>query len=271
MNADGTEIRTLVEMPNYAWLGSPNWSHDGKQVAFDATMSGFENDHIFVVNAAGGEPRDIGSGSQPSWSADDKQICFFTLANNPDGEKVGVYVMTAEGKSRQFVTTGTKGRWSSDGGKIAYLDRNNNTTTIFVYSILDAESKPILKQRYSNLSPPVWSDDGKQICFVGRRGANQPMELCVIDADGNAPPVAKFKENVSQVSPCWAPGNKILFAIAADPQASAQPRWLDPTADDLPTVDRLQCRKLLGPLLVARSEANRISVRSLTILLDRLR
>ena len=32
----------------------------GKQVAFDATVGGAQNDHIFVVDAAGGEPRDLG-------------------------------------------------------------------------------------------------------------------------------------------------------------------------------------------------------------------
>ena len=65
MNPDGSGMHTLVEMPGYSWVGSPSFSHDGKQVAFDGTRDNFENDHIFVIDAAGGEPRDIGLGSRP--------------------------------------------------------------------------------------------------------------------------------------------------------------------------------------------------------------
>src|SRR4051812_28279023 len=133
MNIDGTGLRTLSEMPGYVWQGSPSWSRNGKQIAFDATVAGFEQDRIFLVDAAGGEPRDIGFGSQPSWSADSKQLCFFMAANNPAHEKVGVWVMNADGSSRQFVSPGSQGRWSSDGGQIAYSFRYKGSPNIWVY------------------------------------------------------------------------------------------------------------------------------------------
>ena len=168
MNADGTGIRTLAELPGHTFHGSPCWSHDGKQVAFDATVGGAQNDHIFIVDAAGGEPRDLGLGSQPSWSGDDKQICFFTLSNNPAGETVGVWLMNADGNSRQYLMPGIRSRWSNDGGKIAYIDYSKGVN-ITVYSLLDGETKTLLNEQFNNISPPAWSEDGKQICFVGLR------------------------------------------------------------------------------------------------------
>jgi Tol biopolymer transport system component len=236
MNADGTDIKTLVDMPGYYWEGSPFWSHDGKRIAFDATVDErFEHDHIFVVDAEGGEPHDLGSGSQPSWSADDKQLCFFTLAGNSDDEKVGVYVMNADGKARQFLTGGTKARWSNDGGRIAYLNRNEGTNTIWVYDIVMGERKPILKDKFVNLmSPPVWSPDGKQICFVARRNQGDAPELCLMDVDGDGKATTLVKDQISNVFPCWSPGDKILFAMG-DVGQSAQPCWLDPAKPAAPT------------------------------------
>jgi Tol biopolymer transport system component len=233
MNIDGTGLRTLSEMPGYAWQGSPNWSHDGKKIAFDATTGGFEQDHIFVVDAAGGEPRDIGLGSQPSWSADDKQLCFFTLPGNPAEEKVGVWVMNAEGQARQFVTTGTKGRWSNDGSRIAYIDEHDGAETIWLYNIVDAESKPLLQYKFAGLSPPVWSDDSQQIAFVGIRDGVESPQLCVINTERKGAPAVKIKEDLTFVSPCWAPAKNILVGMAGE--NGAKPRWLDPRKNDPPT------------------------------------
>ena len=235
MNADGCDIQTLVDMPGYYWEGSPFWSHDNKHIAFDATVDeNFAHDHIFVVDAAGGEPRDLGAGSQPGWSADDKQLCFFTLAGNSDDEKVGVYVMNADGKGRQFLTAGTKARWSNDGGRIAYLNRNEETNTIWIYDIVMGERKPVLKEKFVNMmSPPVWSPDGKQICFVARRNRGDSPELCLLDVDGDGKATTLVKDQVSDVFPCWSPGEKILFGTGQGGQ-SAQPCWLDPAKPNAP-------------------------------------
>ena len=237
MNADGTGIRTLAELPGHTFHGSPCWSHDGKLVAFDATVGGAQNDHIFVVDAAGGEPRDVGLGSQPSWSGDDKQICFFTLSNNPAGETVGVWLMNADGNSRQYLMPGMRNRWSNDGGKIAFIDYSKGVN-ITVYSLLDGETKTLLNEQFNNISPPAWSEDGKQICFVGRRAGASDYELCVADVEGENKITTKYKENVNfYTTPCWAPGKKILFGIGS--KATAQPHWLDPTQDNAPT--KIEC------------------------------
>src|SRR5262245_8887885 len=236
MNIDGTGMRTLVDMPGYDWVGSPYWSRDGKRIVFDAMQGGFQNNHIFVIDAAGGQPHDIGLGSQPSCSADDKQICFYMHDGNPDGEKPGVYVMNADGKGRQFVTPGIRPRWYSQSGRIAYLNERNGANTLWIYSALEAENKAILGDEFAEVeSPPVWSKDGKQIAFLGRRQGSDNPELCVVETEGKFAVTTKVKEQVSWVSPCWLPGDKILFALSASADSSAQPHWIDPKNSDPPT------------------------------------
>jgi len=233
MNADGSHVRTLIDMPGYFWQGSPHFSHDGKRIAFDGTVNElFQNDHIFVIDVAGGEPRDLGLGSQPSWSSDDKQICFFMLDGNSNNELPGVYVMNADGKSRQFLTPGAFPRWSPDGGRIAYLNDRDGVTSIWIYSILDSETKPLLSDKVAAVSPPAWSPDSHQIAFLGRRKPEDDRELCLVQTEGDNDLKTLCKDHVSSIAPCWSPGSKILF-VARPPGGSTlfarpcKPRQVD--------------------------------------------
>jgi len=218
MNADGSAVRTLIDMPGYFWQGSPYFSHDGKRIAFDGTVNpSFQNDHIFVIDAAGGEPLDLGLGSQPSWSEGDKQIAFFMMDGSPNGEQAGVYVMNADGKSRTFLTPGAFPRWSPDGGKISYLNDHNGVQSIWVYSILDSEAKPLLTEKLAAIgSPAVWSPDSKQIAFLGRHNAGGDLELCLAQAEGESDIKTLCKDHISSIAPCWSPASKILFVFRCD-------------------------------------------------------
>src|SRR5262245_31374287 len=170
-------------------------------------QGGFQNNHIFAIDAAGGQPHEVGLGSQPSFSSDDKQICFYMHEGNPDNEKPGVYVMNASGKGRQFVTPGIRPRWHSDSGRIAYLNERNGANTLWIYSVVEGESKAILGDEFAEVySPPVWSKDGKQIAFLGRRQGADNLELCIVQTERKFAVTTKVKEQVSAVSPCWLPG-----------------------------------------------------------------
>ena len=41
INADGTGLRHIVSLPDVTRLGSPDWSRDGKKIAFDGWKSIF--------------------------------------------------------------------------------------------------------------------------------------------------------------------------------------------------------------------------------------
>jgi Tol biopolymer transport system component len=238
INADGSGLRTVVEMPGYHWAGSPRFSHDGKLIAFDATQDRFENDHIFVVDAEGGQPRDLGLGSRPTWSADDKQLCFFMFEGSSADDKRGIYAANIDGKSRQFVVAGTKGNWSPEGGRIVYVEnQDNGPNTLWVYNLLEGQSKVLLKDKFSAiLSSPAWSPNGKQVCFIGRRERAGEPELCIIDADGNGAAETKFKGPVTEDFPSWSATNRILFLQVAARGASPRAHWLDPSSSDPPTL-----------------------------------
>ncbi len=93
MNAEGTNPTNLTN--HLATDGSPDWSPDGKQIAFSSNRDG--NSEIYVMSADGANPinltnhpaRDVGA----TWSPDGKQIAF---SSNRDGDWE-IYVMSADG------------------------------------------------------------------------------------------------------------------------------------------------------------------------------
>src|SRR5947207_13465428 len=62
----------------------PAWSPDGRFIAF---TSGGKQEDVWVVEAAGGQPRQVAAGGYPSWSADGKRLFFVT---RPQGQ---IYVV----------------------------------------------------------------------------------------------------------------------------------------------------------------------------------
>jgi Tol biopolymer transport system component/DNA-binding winged helix-turn-helix (wHTH) protein len=59
-------------------IGTPRWSPDGRQIAFDAILAG--NRDIYVINSTGGKPRPVTTEQSeeccPSWSRDGRWIYF---------------------------------------------------------------------------------------------------------------------------------------------------------------------------------------------------
>ena len=66
---------TTLDSPN---TGSPSWSPDGANIAFDSRVEGHAD--IFVVSASGGSPRRLTKepfeNQIPSWSRDGRWVYF---------------------------------------------------------------------------------------------------------------------------------------------------------------------------------------------------
>ena len=73
MNVDGSDLRKLaLNDSEITSPGSPDWSPDGKQIAFDQ----FSTSSIYLVNADGTGLKKIGSGVMPTFSPDGKRLAF---------------------------------------------------------------------------------------------------------------------------------------------------------------------------------------------------
>jgi Tol biopolymer transport system component len=216
MNADGTKLR-LVTGPAapYTHLGSPEFSADGKQIAFDMSMGSTGSSRIMVVDSDGKNLKDLGLGCMPSFSADGKQI-----VHSQPGK--GIVIMDADGGNRSVLdAAGWGAQFSPDGKYVAY-GRSGNITVINVKTkerqvLLAGEAASRYSHTYWNLG---WSHDGRTVAFKAQRKDTGRNEVVVADV-GNPESFQVLVEEQPGIVPdfTFSPDNqKVLFAMINSPR-----------------------------------------------------
>ena len=112
MNVDGSDLRKLsLNDSEITSPGSPDWSPDGKQIAFDQ----FSTSSIYLVNADGTGLKKIGNGVMPTFSPDGKRLAF---------SGSGMSVMDLDGSHVKVLSEeGWGAQWSPNGKWIAFESR----------------------------------------------------------------------------------------------------------------------------------------------------
>ncbi len=174
MKADGSEVRKVAEVKGYAEHGSPRWSHDGKQLAFDASRVPDGVRACFVVGADGAGLREVAKGRFPDWSPDDKQLAFHNT--NAEGT-AEVFVQNLDGQGLVKIAAGSSPRWSADGSSLVYSDQN----MLHAVDLLTGEQNKLLSEPQEVCEGFAWSPGGNQVAVVVQPPAYAPRRLLLVD------------------------------------------------------------------------------------------
>jgi Tol biopolymer transport system component len=234
MGADGSHPRRLLAMPEFTDTGSPEWSPNGRKIAFDAWRGvvgeRWERAHVFVVNADGSGPKDLGEGAMPSWSPDSKQLTFCQYAPH------GVWISNADGSGRKCIAAdGWGSEWSPKRNEIAYTVYQCGSANICLYDVAKAEGRMLLERPYRQIWWGMsWSPAGKWLCFKGTL-PNGHSEIAAVATAGEKkgfkvilPSSAVCESRSVQATIAWgSPGNQILVCMATKTDRIPQLYLLD--------------------------------------------
>lgn len=197
---------------------NPQWSPDGKQIAFISSRGG--PSQIFLVPACGGEAHpltDLESGVRggPVWSPDGKQIAYMASASNQVRDPSKPYRVT------RF---------------LYHLDGMGNVEDgigdIFVTNIKGGKPKRLTNAPYQK-SLVAWSPDGQELLFSASLFPDSPdpsPKMYLVNMAGETRELAGIWG--WSISAAWSPDSKKIVYIGAPPDA------LDGTKDDLWVIDR---------------------------------
>jgi hypothetical protein len=214
MNSDGTGLKTILTPAalGLTHLGSPEWSPDGRQIALDVSTGSTTTSKIVLVNADGGDVKDLGLGCMPSFSRDGGRI----VISHP-GQ--GIVMMKSDGTGREVIDgSGWGSQWSPDGKSIACLKGANIT-------LLDVETRQSRQllvgeaaTRYSSLYWSLgWSNDSRFIGFKAQRRDGNKPELCVVEVASSEIKVLHADASTMAVDFMWSPDNEQLVVSFHNP------------------------------------------------------
>jgi dipeptidyl aminopeptidase/acylaminoacyl peptidase len=186
--------------------------------------------HIFTVDAASGESRQLTTGTHyehsVDWSPDGKQIAFVSNREPSEDQFFNYDLLTLDATTAEMTRlTATENaeyrpRWSPDGQTIAYeatkrgltdLETTMEDTHIWLIDAGGKNRRELTGMIDNRQGAAAWSDDGRSVLFTVQERGN--VHLYRIPTAGGAPvPVVNERGTVG----AWSVhGNQIAFAFTS--------------------------------------------------------
>jgi hypothetical protein len=264
IDAHGGKATRIANEPD-PWLdhcGSPAWSHDGKQILFDAATAGARPargaplpiSRVKALELVDGRLaiKDLGPGSCPDYSPSDDRIVFLLNRGSQAGARQGVWLMRADGSDRRLLGNLGRPKWSPDGSQFLILSFTD-PCNVMVMDVRPEKSGMLQLPDLKIFSVPSWAAAGTITAVVGTEVGDT---IALIDV--TEPEQARVKEvlwkqgtgpDVRPSDPVYAPATrrcvfagteegkgKALFAFrhgAADPPERLEKEGFDNLIQEL--------------------------------------
>jgi tricorn protease len=170
--AENGNILNLTKTPG-VHDREPNWSPDGKWIAYISDKSG--NDEIYIMKPDGNDEVQLTSNGNfyrysVKWSPDSKKLISSDNTRNLYYIDIVTKKQTNIAKSKYWSITDYE--WSPDNKWIAYTNyKDERTGQVTLYSLEKNTSYPVTDGFYSSYSPE-FTPGGKYLIFISDRTFN---------------------------------------------------------------------------------------------------
>ncbi len=192
---------------------SPDWSHDGKRIAFTSYRD--RNPDVYIVDLGekkyGRVSGYIGLNTTPAFSPDGKTLAL-TLSKDGNPE---LYLLTLKTGELTRLTRNsridTSPAWSPNGREIAFVSDRSGSPQIY---IIDREGVNLRRLTYSGSynTCPAWSPSGDRIAYVSMVGGRG--EIFTISPTGSG--MRRLTFNGGNEDPSWSPDGRYLAYSAKE-------------------------------------------------------
>jgi TolB protein len=205
----GTNPVNLTKHPASDY--SPEWSPDGKQIAFVSERNG--NPEIYLMNRDGSGVTRLtdrpGGDLAPAWSPDGKKIVFSSNRNT----RYNLYILDIKTGSIERLTNGEHDifpDWSPDGRLIIFQSTRKSGQAIYTIDVNTREEVRISENSVTSVARPVWSPNGQSYLHESKVATNK-IGIVISEYLGGL-----FETVVgpgySNLWPAWSPnGGQIVF------------------------------------------------------------
>ncbi len=203
---DGQRARVRLESDEP--ILSPDWSPDGKRLAYVSFESG--RPQIFIHELASGKRTAVASfpglNSAPTWSEDGESL-LVTLSRSGNAE---VYEMDVESRALTRLTDhwaiDTEGAWHPDGQGIAFTSDRSGGPQIYLKESAGADPRRItFGSRYN--ARPRFGPDGDYVYYVHQRSGGFYIARTDLDSGDEQVLTRTGKDE----SPSVAPNGRMLI------------------------------------------------------------
>ncbi len=222
---------------------NPAWSPDSNTVAFEVRNA--DRSQIALVGRAGGQPRLIADGQQPTWRSDGQVIGFVTYGLAGDSSN-SLRLTSTQGKNEWQPlayssvpqdlsaynypfspgTTSLGNPQYSASGRIALAAQGHSGLVLSVNG--QGQDLQVLGFSYEGgIGALDWSPNSSYLAYENQ-GASGITTVNIVDSskavDANSAPLASFgspQNSSGYRDPAWSPSGKQLALVALDGERSS--------------------------------------------------
>jgi serine/threonine protein kinase len=222
-DAEGNGAAPAVRFPNGAtrMVGSPAWSPDGGQIAFDANIGNSPN--IFVTAVGSGTPRRLTEGNGrnivPAWSPDGRWIYYTSSAT---GAQTIWRIPAVGGEPRQITRHGGYSVKVSPDGKYLYYLKSQREGELWRASAETGEEEflvhEFMNRNFWVLTDGVYFlDPGVSEMSPFRRGSARFYRFQTREIENLG---FETEKPIDHYGICLSPDGKWLYYVQADRSSS---------------------------------------------------